>query len=166
MLLLYTLTYSFCKIIQKITFEISVVTAAILVALVIALATYNMTNLVLAQGPPTTVINLTGDQEVPSVQTDSSEVAEFTQMGPDSIAYNVNATNIEGTTAGHVHFGNEGENGHMAGTLFKYDSPVNEVSDNGTITADILEGPLAGKQISDLVAAGINVLSSCCNPHT
>jgi CHRD domain len=33
---------------------------------------------------------------------------------------------------------------------------MNEVSENGTITADKLEGPMAGKQISDLAAAGNN----------
>ena len=41
-------------------------------------------------------------------------------------------------------------------TLFKYDSPMNEVSENGTITADKLEGPMAGKQLSDNLAAGAN----------
>jgi hypothetical protein len=33
---------------------------------------------------------------------------------------------------------------------------MNEVSENVTITADKLEGPMTGKQISDLVAAGAN----------
>ena len=33
---------------------------------------------------------------------------------------------------------------------FKYYSPMNEVYENGTITVDKLEGPMAGKQISDL----------------
>jgi hypothetical protein len=41
-------------------------------------------------------------------------------------------------------------------TLLKYDSPRNEVSQTGTITADKLEGPLAGKQLSDLALAGAN----------
>jgi hypothetical protein len=30
-------------------------------------------------------------------------------------------------------------------TLFKNESPTNEVSETGSITADILEGPMAGK---------------------
>ena len=41
-------------------------------------------------------------------------------------------------------------------TLFKYDSPMNEVSESGTFTADKLEGPLASKQLSDLAIAGAN----------
>ena len=43
----------------------------------------------------------------------------------------MNATNIEGVTAGHIHLGAKGENGSIVVTLFKYDSPMNEVSENG-----------------------------------
>ena len=85
--------------------------------------------------------------------------------GLDSIAYSINATNIEGVTAGHVHLGAPGENGPIVVTLFKYDTPINEVSENGTITADNLEGPMAGKQISDLISAGNN-LTLYVNVHT
>jgi hypothetical protein len=45
------------------------------------------------------------------------------------------------------------ENGPVVVTLFKYDSPMNDISENGTITSDNLKGPIAGKQISDLAAA-------------
>ena len=127
----------------------------ILSTLMITVTTNGLTNLVLAQGPPTMEINLTGSEEVPPVQTEATGVAEITP-GVDSIAYNINATNIEGVTAGHVHLGAKGENGPIVVTLFKYDTPMNEVSENGTITADNLEGPMAGKQISDLASAGAN----------
>jgi len=127
----------------------------ILSTLMITVTTNGLTNLVLAQGPPTIVINLTGSEEVPPVQTEATGVAEITQ-GVDSIAYSINATNIEGVTAGHIHLGAMGENGPIVVTLFKYDTPMNEVSENGTITADNLEGPMAGKQISDLASAGAN----------
>jgi hypothetical protein len=66
------------------------------------------------------------------------------------------ATSIEAATAGHIHFGKQGENGPIVVTLFKYDTPMNEVSENGTITADELEGPMAGKQLTDLAMAGGN----------
>jgi hypothetical protein len=66
------------------------------------------------------------------------------------------ATNIVGVTAGHIHLGAKGENGPIVVTLFKYDSPMNEVSENGTITADKLEGPMTGKQISNLASTGAN----------
>jgi hypothetical protein len=94
--------------------------------------------------------------DVPTIQTEATGVAEFTPMGMDSIGYSINATNIEGATAGHIHQGANGENGPVVVTLFKYDTPMNEVSENGTITADKLEGPMAGKQLSDLAAAGAN----------
>lgn len=55
-----------------------------------------------------------------------------------------------------MHLGKQGENGPIVFTLFKYDSPMNEVSENGTITADKLEGPMAGTQISDVADAGAN----------
>jgi hypothetical protein len=108
------------------------------------------------QGPPTITINLTGSEEVPPVQTEATGVAQFIPMGMDSIAYSINATNIEAATAGHIHLGAEGQNGPVIVTLFKYDTPMKGVSENGTITADKLEGPMSGKQISDLAAAGAN----------
>jgi hypothetical protein len=134
--------------------KISVMLAVIVATLTITATTYSLT--VLAQGPPTFVIDLSGNEEVPPVQTDATGVAEIRPMGVDSIAYSVNATNIEGVTAGHVHLGKQGENGPIVVTLFNYDSPMNGVSETGTITADKLEGPMAGKQISDLAAAGAN----------
>ncbi len=135
---------------------VSAALAVILSTLMITVTTNGLTSLVFAQGPPIITINLTGSEEVPPVQTEATGVAEFVPLGMDSISYSVNATNIEGATAGHIHLGAKGENGPIVVTLFKYDTPMNEVSENGTITADKLEGPMAGKQISDLATAGAN----------
>jgi hypothetical protein len=41
-------------------------------------------------------------------------------------------------------------------TLFKYDTPMDQILETGTITPDKLEGPMAGKQLSDLATAGVN----------
>jgi hypothetical protein len=133
----------------------SIALTGILSVLAITAATEGLTNSVLAQQPQTIVMNLSGSEEVPPVQTTATGVAVFTP-GADSIAYSVNATNIEGVTAGHIHLGAKGENGPIVVTLFNYDTPMNEVSENGTITADELEGPLAGKQLTDLATAGGN----------
>jgi len=132
------------------------ITVVVTLTLTTAATIYGLANLVLAQGAPTFPYNLSGSEEVPPVQTDATGVIEITPMGADSIAYSVNATNIEGVTAGHMHLGKQGENGPVVATLFNYDSPMNGVSENGTITADKLEGPMAGMQISDLAAAGAN----------
>ena len=127
---------------------------AIVATTALILATLIPTSLVSAQEIIT--INLTGNEEVPPVQTEATGTVEFKIEGLDSIPYSVNATNIEGVTAGHVHFGKAGENGPIVVTLFKYDSPMNEVSETGTITADKLEGPLAGKHLEELITAGAN----------
>jgi hypothetical protein len=134
----------------------SITAAIILLTPMVTAATYGLTNTVFAQEPLKFACPLTGGEEVPPVQTEATGVAEFILTGTDSTAYSINATNIENATAGHIHLGAKGENGPIVVTLFKYDTPMNEVSDNGTITADKLEGPMAGKQISDLTAAGIN----------
>jgi hypothetical protein len=130
---------------------------AIMVAIFVAqtLSSYGLTSVVFAQGPPTIPVSLKGSEEVPPVQSEAISVAEFTQTGMEYRAYSVNATNIQGATAGHIHLGAKGENGPVVFTLFKYDKPMNEVSENGTITADKFEGPMAGKQMSDLATAGV-----------
>ena len=66
------------------------------------------------------------------------------------------ATNIHDATAGHIHLGAKGENGPVVFTLFKYDTPRDQILETGTITPDKLEGPMAGKQLSDLATAGVN----------
>jgi hypothetical protein len=99
---------------------------------------------------------LSGQDEVPPTNSQATGMAEFTPMGTDSVMYSVNATNIQGATAGHIHSGKPGENGPIVVTLFKYDSPMNQVSESGSITADKLEGPMAGKQLSDLTTAMSN----------
>jgi hypothetical protein len=139
-----------------ITKEYIKIATMVVIFTALALSSYGLTSLVSAQGPMTVTLNLTGGEEVPPVQTEATGAAEFIVGGTDSIPYTINATNIEGATAGHVHLGAKGENGPVVVTLFKYDTPMNEVSENGTITADKLEGPMAGKQISDLTAAGAN----------
>jgi hypothetical protein len=130
---------------------------AIMVAIFVALAlsSYGLTSVVFAQGPPTIPVSLKGSEEVPPVQTEAIGVAEFTQTGLEYRTYSVNATNIQGAAAGHIHLGAKGENGPVVFTLFKYDRPMNEVSENGTITADKFEGPMSGKQMSDLANAGV-----------
>jgi hypothetical protein len=125
-----------------------------------------LADLVFAQGAAKFGFNLTGS-EVPPVQTNATGMADISAytIAGDSIRYNVNATNIKDVTAGHIHFGKPGENGPIVYTMFKYDPPRNEVLETGTITADALEGPLKGKQVSDLAFAGANG-SLYMNIHT
>ena len=111
--------------------------------------------------------NLTGQQEVPPVDTQATGQAILVQNIPQNqtVHYFVNVTGIQGATQGHIHSGAEGENGPIVVTLFKYDSPQNEVFAKGNITANNLEGPMQGKTIPDLIDAMKNG-STYVNVHT
>ncbi|WP_148685510.1 CHRD domain-containing protein [Candidatus Nitrosocosmicus hydrocola] len=109
---------------------------------------------------------LSGDQEVPPVNTTAAGIADFSPSDDgDSVEYTITADDIEAATAGHIHFGIEGQNGPVAVTLFEFDSPQDEVSESGTINADDLAGPLEGMQISDLLDA-FNDGNAYANIHT
>ena len=138
-------------------------------AIVAALATTGITaivlpNLVFAQGEQKFAATLSAQEEVPPTNSQATGMAEFTVMG-DNVQYSVNASNIQSVTAGHIHSGKQGENGPIVVTLFKYDSPMNQVAEQGSITADKLEGPMAGKQLSDLATAMSNG-ETYVNVHT
>src|ERR671916_1869622 len=57
--------------------------------------------------------NLTGQQEVPPVDTQATGEAVLVQAMPQNqtISYYVNVTGIQGVTQGHIHSGAQGENG-------------------------------------------------------
>lgn len=101
------------------------------------------------------VATLSGQEEVPPTDSQATGNAEFTVTG-DNVGYRVIASDIQGVTAGHIHSGKQGENGPVVVTLFQNDSPTDEVLETGSITADKLEGPMAGKQLPDLVTAMSN----------
>jgi hypothetical protein len=110
---------------------------------------------------------LSGDQEVPPVQTSASGMAWFKSM-QDSIKFELNITSMQGVTQGHIHSGKMGENGPIVVTLYKSDPPLPQTAGTlakGNITANMLEGPMTGKQISDLVTAMSNG-STYVNVHT
>lgn len=111
--------------------------------------------------------NLTGQQEVPPVNTQATGQAILVQSLPknQTAYYFINVTGIQGVTQGHIHSGAEGENGPIIVTLFNFDSPQNEVLQNGMISAKILEGPMQGKNIPELIAA-IKNGSTYVNVHT
>ena len=113
------------------------------------------------------VANLSGQEEVPPVDTQATGMAEFTPVMPnnETVDFNVNATDINGVTQGHIHSGVQGENGPVVVTLFNFTSAQNEVSENGTIAASNLEGPMKGKTIADLITA-MKDGSTYANFHT
>jgi hypothetical protein len=115
------------------------------------ITTDGITNSVFAQEQKFTA-TLSAQEEVPPTNSQATGMSEFTAAG-GGIEYASDASNIQGVTAGHIHSSKQCENGPMIVTLLKNESPANEVSETGSITADKLERPMAGQQLSDLVTA-------------
>jgi hypothetical protein len=98
--------------------------------------------------------SLTGENEVPEVDTNASGDAEVTfEEGDDEAQYFVDVQDIVDVTAAHIHMGAEGENGDIVVTLYD-DSASGEIDGelaSGDIVASDLEGPLDGQEIEDLI---------------
>lgn len=99
---------------------------------------------------------LSGENEVPPVQSSATGLAEFTPPVNDTIKYRINITGISGATGAHIHSGQAGENGEVVADLLT-SMKVNDVSYGMTIRGNLsdssLKGPMEGKTLEDLVAA-------------
>jgi hypothetical protein len=145
----------------------SVLTITVLIAATITMvsALTFSNNIVLAQNEKFNA-KLSGQEEVPSVQTTASGMAWFKPM-QDKVWFKLNVTDMQGVTQAHIHTGKQGENGPPVVTLYKSDTPqpINGKLAYGNITANLLEGPMKSKQISDLATAMSNG-STYVNVHT
>jgi hypothetical protein len=156
------------------------ITLAMLIILtgLVSLATIDFSNTAFA-GTQIYSAQLSGDQEVPPVQTtNASGTADFRiplsaiSTPQAAIDYTVNATNIQNVTAAHIHMGQMGENGDIVVTLCKAETcsaggggEGGTLSLTGTFNATNLEGPMAGKQIEDLANEMTNG-GTYANVHT
>src|SRR5918995_7145978 len=61
---------------------------------------------------------MSGDAEVPSVDTQAAGVATF-KLGDEGLAFKVNVANIDNVIAAHIHCGAVGVNGPVGVTLFR-----------------------------------------------
>ncbi len=103
------------------------------------------------------VAELTSEMVVPPVKSNATGVVYFQLDKKDNkIDYSLIVRDLDEATAAHIHIGKEGEkNDTVIVTLYKpFKAPrllgrILSVDDD--ITSDTLEGPLAGKQLSDLV---------------
>ena len=145
----------------------AVLTTAVLIAVTITMvsATTFSNQIVLAQNQKFKA-NLSGQEEVPPVQTTASGMGWFKPM-QDKVWFKLSVTDMQGVTQAHIHSGKQGENGPVVVTLYKAETPqpINGILSYGNITANLLEGPMKGKQISDLVTAMSNG-STYVNVHT
>jgi Cu/Zn superoxide dismutase len=134
-------------------------------AVVSALAFVILSNLVMVQqsayaqqqSSQTFTAKLSGKDEVPPVNTQATGNVQF-QLSSDGkeINYDLTTTNLNGFMMAHIHKGKSGENGPPIAAL---------QMGKGKITSSDLQGPLAGKQMSDLVDLMKNG-QSYANVHT
>lgn len=99
---------------------------------------------------------LTSAAEVPPVQSSASGFAELeVEEGSDNMEYGIIAINIDKVTKAHILQGSSSEAGPVVATLFNPSTPTGPITEEltaGSITSANLEGPLQGKQLSDLIA--------------
>lgn len=110
---------------------------------------------------------LTGMEEVPPVNTNSTGIALF-ELVKNNINFKVNVTNLDNINAAHIHLGEFGQNGDIIFTLFKPATPIDVLNGTlveGKLTAVDLQGPLKGKTVNDLVQL-INNTKTYVNIHT
>lgn len=101
---------------------------------------------------------LSGENEVPPVDTSATGEGEFTVPENGTMKYRVNITGIMNASASHIHMAKEGENGDVVADLLN--SPTSKDKDTawgmifrGNLTDSSLKGPLEGKTLDDLVTA-------------
>jgi CHRD domain len=106
---------------------------------------------------------MTGSEEVSSKNTKARGTAEFI-LDPDgkTLSYKVSVNDIHSVTIANINNGKKGENGPVVVTLFRsrvgnpilgflsQNIPMNGVLSEGSITSSNLQGPLKGKQVSEL----------------
>ena len=110
----------------------------------------------LAQVEQNYTANLIGQDEVPPTNSEATgnSTLKLSSNGM-SMKYEVNVKDIDKVTMAQIQQGQKGENGPVVVTLIQFKAltptgPVNGLLAEGNITADKLQGPLKGKQISDL----------------
>jgi CHRD domain len=150
---LYEYCYSILMSQQRI---LSLVTV---LAVVISIGAVSLSlNLIQAQEEGETFsASLSGKEEVPPTESSASGWAKFvTDVNGTQVSYWVNMTGLNQITGAHIHNGSAGQNGDIVVTLSQQESA--EGGDNvtlslkGNITKDGLEGPLKGKELSELVS--------------
>jgi hypothetical protein len=111
----------------------------------------------LAQEHQNFTAKLVGQDVVPPTNSKATGTSEFTPSSDGmSMNYEVYVTDIDGVTLAQIYQGQEDGNGPALSTLIRFkdvtpSGPVNGLLTQGVITSDDLQGPLIGKQVSDLI---------------
>lgn len=108
---------------------------------------------------------LSGDEEVPPVETQARGVAKF-KLRDQGLVFKVNVANIEDVVASHIHCGAVGVNGPIGVTLFA----GGPVSVNGTLAKGVIIAPDedngCGWTDLDSVVAALESGNTYVNVHT
>ena len=104
---------------------------------------------------------LSGEQEVPPVQTAASGMAWFEPKQDNSMWFQLNVKNLQGITNAHIHLGKQGENGPSLVQLYHSDTPtilINGKLFSGTLytNKDTFVAKMTDKQLYDLEKAMSN----------
>lgn len=101
---------------------------------------------------------LSGQNEVPAVESSATGEGEFKAPVNGTIGYKVNITGISNASAAHIHLAKAGENGDVIADLLH--TPTSKDKDTaygmifrGNLTDSSLKGQMQGKTIDDLAAA-------------
>jgi CHRD domain len=112
---------------------------------------------------------LTGSSEVPPVNTSASGFAELdVEDNGTRLEYDIYVSNIDRVTQAHIHQGNSSQAGPVIAPLFNASTPTGPITGElaeGSIASANLEGPLQGKQLSDLITLMQNG-TAYVNVHT
>lgn len=98
--------------------------------------------------------HLSGDQEVPPVETNATGQANFKlSKDGDALYFKLIVANIEDVTASHIHLAPAGENGGVVAFLFSsgIEGRSNGILAEGVITEEDLVGSLAGESLDALI---------------
>ncbi len=142
----------------------------IIVATLAVIATsFVATQQIQAQEDKMIITFLSGKDEVPPTESNASAWAKFQSVDNGSqLSYWVSIVGLKEITGAHIHKGSEVQNGDIVTVLSEAKSAEggNEtISLKGNITKDGLQGPLEGKEVSDLVSLMRNG-SVYVNVHT
>ncbi len=117
--------------------------------------------------------HLSGDEEVPAVETNATGQAIF-QLSKDGseLSYKVIVAHIDDVLQSHIHIGQAGTNGGVVAFLYPSEPPAilipgtsNGILAQGVITAASLRGSLDGQELSALVDA-LSTGNAYVNVHT
>ncbi len=114
-------------------------------------------DLLQAQEGETFSATLSGNEEIPPTQSSATGWARFqTNDNGTQVAYSVNLTGLNEITGAHIHNGSAGQNGDIVISLSGQQAAENgnnaTISLKGNISQDSLQGPLEGKEFSELVS--------------